>query len=171
MDRRIVMMLAGTLMLMGQQPSSKACELAHITIQPEKAENGEMYSGQSNGVRVSFHNYRTTGAVTAFPEPPMVITTLKSGAHCDVDGGIWSRNGVYVSSDGKVLVTDEYSGSYDGLVFRDVNTCKKINELDVSEAHWSIQGSQVAWQTASGSKKTVSLDAQCKPQSSAPTRS
>ena len=147
-------------LLVGQSPS-RACELVRITIQPEKAENGELYSGQSQGVRVTLHNYRTTGAVTAFPEPPLVITTLKDGRHCEADGGVWARNSIYVSTDGLTLVADEFSGSYDSLVFRDVRTCAKVNELNVSGAHWIIQGSQIRWQSASGWKK-VSLDAKCR---------
>ena len=157
-------------MLMGQAPG-KACELAHITIQPETAENGEMYSGQLQGVRVSFHNYRTTGAVTVFPEPPLVVTNLKDGRHCEADGGVWARDGVYVSTNGKMLVTAEFSGSYEGLVFRDARTCAKLHELDVSDAQWSIQGSRITWQSASGSKKTVSLDAKCRPHPAATTPS
>lgn len=161
MDRRVTLTLAGIFLLVGQA-QSRACELARITIQPETVENGEIYSGQLQGVRVSFHNYRTSGAVTAFPEPPLVITTLKDGRHCEADGGVWARDGVYVSHDGKTLVTAEYSGSYDGLVFRDVRTCKKVAELDVSDAHWTIQGSRITWQSASGATKAVSLDTKCR---------
>ena len=162
MDRRITLTLVAALVFLSQVPS-KACELAKITIKPETAENGELYSGQLQDVRVTFHNYRTKGAVTVFPEPPLVITSLKSGSHCEADGGVWARNGVYVSTDGKLLVTDEFSGSYDGLVFRDVRTCKKVDELDVSGSRWSIQGSRITWQPASGASKTVRLDAACRP--------
>ncbi|HKT28854.1 hypothetical protein [Dyella sp.] len=162
MDRRIILTLASALALLSQIPS-KACELAQITVKPDTAENGELYSGQLQDVRVTFHNYRTKGAVTVFPEPPLVITSLKSGNHCEADGGVWARNGVYISTDGKVLVTTEFSGSYDGLVFRDVRTCKKIDELDVSGTHWSIHGSQITWQPISGTPQTVRLDEACRP--------
>lgn len=177
MDRRITLTLAGALVLLSQVPS-KACELAQITIKPGTAENGELYSGQLQGVRVTFHNYRTKGAVTVFPEPPLVITTLKSGSHCEADGGVWARNGVYISNDGKMLVTAEFSGSYDGLVFRDVRTCKKVDELDVSGSRWSIHGSRITLQPIAGASKTVRLDAGCRPEagstsspSPAPSRS
>ena len=143
-----------------------ACALQKIEIKPLAAENGETYVGQSHDVEARFHNDVQGRAVTVFPEPPVTLRHLQSDGTCTIDdGGVWGRDGVWVSADGNTLVTTESSGSYEGLVFHDTHSCAKVGEIDVSGARWHVDGASVVLDhaVAPHGTKRGRLDVACRP--------
>lgn len=147
-----------------------ACSLQKVEIAPLAAENGDTYHGTVGDVEVLFHNDVKDHPVTLFPEPPMTLRQLRPAAECMVDdGGVWDREGVWLSGDGRTLVTTESSGSALDLVFRDTRTCAKVGRLDVAGVRWHVDGQQLVLDGAAGKHRArrVPLDAACRPASAA----
>jgi hypothetical protein len=118
-------------------------------------------------VEVLFHNDVKDRAVTLFPEPPLTVRHLRPAGECVVnDGGVWGRDGVWLSSDGRTLWTTESSGSSEDLVFRDVRTCAKVGQIDVAGRRWQVDGHQLVLTGAEapGRFKRVPLDVACRPE-------
>ena len=152
---------------------SLACTLQPVTIEPAAAEPTDTYVGRTASLELRFHNDKKSGAVEVFPEPPLVVKRLPAGRECRIDdGGIWVRRHVYASVEGQVLVTHEYSGSNDQLVFYDTHTCGKRASIDVSNKTWAVEGGAVLVSTPHTSKKPlrIGLDATCLPIKSASPR-
>jgi hypothetical protein len=143
-----------------------ACTFQHLAIAPVTTENGETYHGAAGGVEVLFHNDVKDHAVTQFPEPPMTLRRSKPAAECVVDdGGVWGRDGVWISGDGRTLVTIEASGSSEDLVFRDTRTCAKVGTVDVAGMQWRAKGPALLLhaRVGQGADRRVPLDAACRP--------
>jgi hypothetical protein len=153
-------------LLVAGQTLACACTLQKIEIAPATTENGDTYHGTSNGVEVLFHNDVKDHAVTLFPEPPMTVRQLQPANECVVvDGGVWGRDGVWLSGDGRTLVTTESSGSAQDLVFRDTHTCARVGKLDVAGLAWHVEGRQLVVTGAAPRRHAlrVPLDAACRP--------
>ena len=143
-----------------------ACTLTKVEIRPLTVENGETYVGQSGDVELKFHNDVQGRAVTVFPEPPLAIHHAQPASDCSIDdGGVWGRDGVWLTPDGNTLVTTESSGAYQGLVFHDTRSCAKVGEVDVSGSSWNVEGRSIILKQAAAphAKKTLRLDASCRP--------
>jgi len=162
--------LAGA--LAAGQTLACACTLQKIEITPAVAENGDTYHGMAGDVEVLFHNDVKDRPVTLFPEPPMTVRHLRSAGQCVVgDGGVWGRDGVWLSADGRTLATTESSGSSQDLVFRDTGTCAKVATLDVAGMQWRVAGRALLLR-ADGAKaeRRMPLDAACRPATPAKPR-
>jgi len=97
-------------------------------------------------VSISFQSYSDADAsdIDVFPEPPVVIGNKETGASCKIlDGGIWVRAEVYLSSNENYALMNEYSGSGSDLVVYDTSTCLEVERLDVSGVDWSIAGNKL----------------------------
>ena len=152
--------------LFAGQTLACACTLKKVEIAPLAAENGDTYQGTVADVRIVFHNDVKDHPVTLFPEPPMTVQHLQPAAECVVhDGGVWGRDGVWLSGDGRTLVTTESSGSAQDLVFRDTRTCAKVGQLDVAGVQWRVEGKQLVLDGGPAKRraKRVPLDAACRP--------
>lgn len=164
--RRLPLLCSTLAATLAGQTLACACTLAKVEIKPLTVENGETYVGQSGEVELKFHNDVQGRAVTVFPEPPLAVHRAQPASDCSIeDGGVWSRDGVWLTPDGATLVTTESSGSYQGLVFHDTRSCAKVGEVDVSGSTWSVEGGALVVKQAAGAhaKKTVRLDAACRP--------
>lgn len=139
-----------------------ACALAPLAVDPLDGTRRDIYAGRGKAVEVSFRNLSERADVDAFPEPPMTLRSLRSGAACEVDGGVWARRSVHLSADEKTLLVQEYSGSNDRLLFYDTATCKQRAGIDISGAQWSIDGGRIVVQRARA-RATYALDARCMP--------
>ena len=117
-----------------------ACSLAPLSIGPIAPGRINTFVGKTNGIEVRFINERTEGNIDVFPEPPLTIQNNTTNTTCTIDGGVWVRKSVFVSTDGAVLVTQEYSGSNDFLNFYDTHNCEKLHTIDVSNSAWEIHG-------------------------------
>jgi hypothetical protein len=160
-------LLVGFLATMAASAASAcACVLEHIAIDPIAPDRTDVYVGASELIEVRFSNFKTSGPVETFPEPPLIVQDRRSKVSCSIDGGVWSRQSVFVSRDGSVLVTHEFSGSNDTLNFYDTKTCARRHSLDVSNATWSIDGSaiQITRSGQQGGARVVHLDARCQPE-------
>lgn len=124
--------------------SAETCILSPLPINPMTPERTDIFIGKSKLIDVQFINEKTEGSVEVFPEPPLIIKNHKLKTTCSIDGGVWIRKSVFVSANDGVVVTQEFSGSNDSLNFYDAKTCKKINEIDVSNSTWEIQGSEIS---------------------------
>lgn len=137
------------------------CTLNALPIVPLDPGKRDIYIGTSAAIEVRFINEKEDAEPDAFPEPPMTITQLSNGVKCAVDGGIWLRKAVYLSADGKTLMTQEYSGSSDQLNFYDTRSCRKIGMLDVSNAKWTLDKGTLQVLSQHGKAKTIKLNQSC----------
>ncbi len=150
--------------------SAQECVLERVSIAPLATSNNTVFVGKMHSVEVRFRNESDNKEVEVFPEPPLLVTNLRTKKQCSLDGGIWVRDGVYLSANEQLLVTHEYSGSNDFLNLYDLNTCQKINEIDISEKNFSIQGNTVLIGAECGdsamasckTRKQIKLDQNCK---------
>lgn len=146
--------------------ASCACALQVVAIQPAAVEPTDTYIGRTAALELRFHNDKTAGPVEVFPEPPLIVKQLKTQRECAVkDGGVWVRQHVYASADGSTLVTHEYSGSNDELVFYDTQTCNKRAAVDVSKRQWIMDGNIVRMTSLKPGQRSseIKLDAGCLP--------
>ena len=146
--------------------ATQACALQPVAIQPVTREPADAYIGRTAMLELRFHNDKTSGPVDVFPEPPLTVKRLDTQTECTIeDGGIWVRRHVYASPDGGTLVTHEYSGSNDELVFYDTRNCTRTATLDVSNTRWTIEGGAVLKSAARAGKRPsrVKLDSACVP--------
>lgn len=81
------------------------------------------------------------------------------------DGGVWGRDDVWLSADGRTLVTTEASGSAADLVFRDTRSCAKVATLDMAGLQWRVHGQALVLHagTGRGTDRRIPLDAACRP--------
>ena len=153
-------------LLAAGQTLACACTLRKVDIEPLSSENGDTYHGTASGVEVLFHNDVKDHAVTLFPEPPMTVRHLQPASQCVVDdGGVWGRDGVWLSADGRTLVTTESSGSSQDLVFRDTRSCAQVGRLDVAGLAWHVEDGNLVLTGPNGARRArrVPLDAACRP--------
>ena len=120
------------------------CALTRVLINPIESNRTDVFVGKGKTIEVQFRNESTRPVVDVFPEPPLTVNNQASGRSCDIDGGVWVRQSVYLSRDEKMLVVQEFSGSNDHLVFYDTNTCEKRSEIDVSMALWRISKNRIS---------------------------
>ncbi|MEQ1621763.1 MAG: hypothetical protein ABL919_10175 [Methylococcales bacterium] len=163
--RQIVFVLFA--MLSTSTVKAGCCTLTNVPINPMSPDRTDIYIGQSNMVELQFRNDKVTGTVEVFPEPPLTINNRKSNTSCAIEGGVWARNGVFISNDDSVVVVHEFSGSNDSLNFYNTQTCKKLNEIDISNSTWNIKESEISVAkqgNKQANKPTIyQLDAFCKP--------
>ena len=119
-------------------------------------------------MELRFHSEANDAEVDAFPEPPLQVLQLATNTRCEINSGIWVRKDVYLSRDEQVLLTHEYSGSNDFLMFYNTASCTKLHELDISASRWKITGDTIRVQNMEEPKKSQAakqymLDASCKP--------
>jgi hypothetical protein len=160
LQRYCVWLVAAT--MWAAQDAAARCALQRIEIRPLTHENGPVYVGAAAGLQLRLRNEQQSGEVTAFPEPPLEILDRRGQAQCRLVGGIWARDSVFVSADGRTLLTLEYSGAWQALLLRDVRTCRKVGEIDLSaEPMWKIETDRIVIGDASRAR-TVRLDDRCR---------
>jgi len=137
-----------TLVPFGHQPA--ACELGslhRLTIDPISPDRRDIFAGQGKTVRVEFHNYSDSDPVEVFPEPPLTVRRPATNTSCEIDGGVWPRDSVFLSDDEKILVVAEFSGSSAHLLAYDTGTCKIQGNIDISNARLSVSGKEITLAT------------------------
>jgi hypothetical protein len=140
-DRRLTQIRGAWLALLLVPLAACSEEYQRLDIAPSTPGSTKDFVGGQGRIKVHFQNFNERADVEAFPEPPM---TIQAGdARCDVDGGVWVRNSVYLSGSGRVLMVQEYSGSSDELVFYSTQTCKEERRIDVSGAKWALSGERL----------------------------
>jgi hypothetical protein len=118
-----------------------SAEYERLTIAPSSPDSTKDFVGGRGRIKVHFQNFNDRADVEVFPEPPLTIQAGDS--RCEVDGGVWVRNSVHLSSSGRVLMVQEYSGSSDELVFYSTQSCKEELRIDVSGAKWTMSGERL----------------------------
>lgn len=118
-----------------------SAEYQRLDIAPSSPDSTKDFVGGHGRIKVHFQNYNERADVEVFPEPPL---TIQAGdGRCEVDGGVWVRSSVHLSSSGRVLMVQEYSGSADELVFYSTQSCKEELRIDVSGAKWAMSGERL----------------------------
>lgn len=145
--------------LLAPPTAGAQCQLQAVAIMPVAAEHDPLYLGRSGEIELRFINEKKQGAVEVFPEPP--LTVVQQGMQCDINGGIWRRDAVWLGAQGKTLVTVEYSGSNQQFMFYHAASCRVIGTLDVSNAKWEIGAGVIKLIPTVGKPRTVRLDASC----------
>ncbi|BBB64071.1 hypothetical protein UNDKW_5798 [Undibacterium sp. KW1] len=154
--------------ILATQVHAASCRLENIPVTPLKPGQYETFHAKAKSLELRFHSDANDPEVDAFPEPPLQVLQLASNTQCEVDGGIWVRKDIYLTQDEQVLVTHEYSGSNDFLMFYKTADCTKLHELDVTASRWKIAGNTISVQSMEKQKKGQQtkqyvLDASCKP--------
>lgn len=141
-----------------------ACSLQAVPIQAATDEPADTYVGRTAVLEVRFHNDKRVGPIDVFPEPPLVVKRLDSQTECTIqEGGIWVRRHVWASVGGDTLVTHEYSGSNDALVFYDTRNCARTATVDLSGRRWTVTGRAIAISKPGQRKSHLALSAACLP--------
>ncbi|MFZ6741958.1 hypothetical protein ACO0LC_01855 [Undibacterium sp. JH2W] len=144
-----------------------SCQLQNIAVTPLQPGHYEVFRAVGKSVELRFNSVSNDAQVDAFPEPPLKILQRASNTQCEINAGIWVRKDVYLSSNEQVLLTHEYSGSNDFLVFYNTTDCSKLHELDVSGSTWKIRGKLIRTETQDGirhKRQDYVLNAKCLPQ-------
>lgn len=144
---RLVMaplMVAGLVTYLATSPAA-ACEgaLAQVQIDPIEAGRTDVFTGKGRTVELNFNSDTGQADPDVFPEPPLIVRNIASGAECRITGGIWVRRSVWLTADERGVVVEEYSGSNDRLAVYDTATCKQLSALDVSDARWQVTDGQL----------------------------
>lgn len=168
MPSKSTALVTALLCIVATQANAASCKLQHIPVTPLKAGQYDVFHAQARSLELRFRSDANDPDVDAFPEPPLQVLQNASHSQCEINSGIWVRKDVYLSQDEQVLVTHEYSGSNDYLMFYRTADCSKLHELDVSVSHWKINGNMIRVQSMEGTKKNrqprqYALDANCKP--------
>ncbi len=149
-----------------------SCKLKPLPIHAAAPDRKDLFIGRSSLVELQFKNDKTEGEIDTFPERPLVVRQVTSGKTCEVDGGVWVRKSVFISTADRVIVTHEFSGANDSLNFYDAFTCEKLQEIDTSKATWTVNGalitvfkpgtaSDAKRQSPRGSTTRYRLDSSC----------
>ena len=134
------------------QAAAATCGYAALPIDPLSAARTDVYVGQGKQIEVSFANEATGQPVETFPESNLKIRRTANNVVCEINGGIWVRNSVYLSMNERTLIAKQFSGSNESLSFYDTQTCALKAEVDVSNRAWHIEptGLRVGKRCASG---------------------
>jgi len=109
--------------------------------QPDKFTREFIGNGQRISVLFKNDTQGPEQSIDVFPEPPLRLRDKQNNSACEIsDGGIWSRDQVYLSNDEHYLLVSEYSGSSGWLVSYDTRTCEPFQRLDISNLKWTIEG-------------------------------
>ena len=119
------------------------CTLVHVPVDPLEPTRKDIFLGKGKTVELRFHNENMDREVDVFPEPPLTVFRPASGQTCEIEGGVWVRRSVYLSTDDNTLLVQEFSGSNDSLVLYDTASCNKRSTIDVSGARWKLSGSRI----------------------------
>lgn len=147
------------------------CMLQHVAINPVSPGRTDVFVGRTDTLELRFRNERDDPAVEVFPEPPLLVKHLKSGAQCAIDGGIWVRRSVYLDIQDRVLLTEEYSGANAFVKLYDPATCRRTAVIDIAHSTWTVDGATVKLSAASsaaraghaaGAPRVFHLDARCR---------
>lgn len=151
--------------LSAQAASEPACAIRNVRIDPLPAGQFQTYAGQTATLEIRLSSARSERETDNFAEPPLRLRHRESGGSCDIYGGIWPRNGIYLDQSERTLITVEYSGSGESLNFYDTANCKRLKQLDVSGKTWSFSAKSIVLTPKDGKVKPRSLrvDHHCKP--------
>jgi hypothetical protein len=141
----------------GSTAMAAGCRFLNLPINPVTGNNGEVFQGESEAVKVRFDNFKTEGSVEVFPDSKLSITDKRGNATCAIDGGVWARKDIYVSVDNAVLLAHEFSGSNDFLNFYAIDSCKKLGEIDISNSSWSFDRGNISVFRQAGKNKSAGL--------------
>lgn len=120
------------------------CTFTRVQVDPVEPSRMDLFIGKGNSIELQFRNEKTDPNVTVFPEPPLIVRHQLSDQRCEIDGGVWVRQAVYLSNNEETLLVQEFSGSNDQLVFYRTKTCEKFHEIDVSGSRWTVSGNKLS---------------------------
>lgn len=158
----LVAVLAGmVLTACAQPPAAVDCGWQTVPIAPVGPRE---FAGRVGTTEIRLQSEREGTQVESFPDSALHIG--RPAGVCAADGGVWQRRGVFVSADDRTVAAIESSGSNDSLVFFDTANCRRVGEIDVSNARWRFVDRGVEITPAAGttgSTRTHTLDADCRP--------
>lgn len=131
------------LFILAFSANAGTCSFSRMEINPIAPEKNDIFIGTSDFMEIRFNSEDNDSNVSYFPEPPLIIINKKQGSQCEINGGVWARNSVFISSDMKTLATREVSGSSGSLILYSTATCKKISEIDISDATLELNNSKL----------------------------
>ena len=129
MSRRRARLLALATTIAFAPTLAHACDYPRLVFTPEKSGDFSRYRATWRDATFSIANASGKPA-DAFSDPPLSVAA--NGKTCDIDGGNWPADAIFVSKDGKLLIAYEFSGSDAALVAWDIATCAKKASVDVS---------------------------------------
>jgi hypothetical protein len=122
---------------------SDVCSFERIAVEPAPGARPERFVGRGERAEIEFKNEQFERPVEVFPESPLIVRRIDSGKSCEIDGGAWARNAVFLNHSNSRLFVKEFSGSNERLVMYDTATCVAKTKLDVSNRAWQLQATQL----------------------------
>jgi len=116
-----------------------------VSVDPMSA-TARQFIAVGQRVVIIFQNFSDAPVleIDAFPEAPVRIRDKEKNTACEIsEGGIWMRSEVYLNSDERYVLMNEYSGSGSDLVSYATHTCTEIKRLDLSGRRWHIEGGKL----------------------------
>ena len=145
---------------------ASTCSFTKIDINAADTHKNDIFSGSSGHIEIRLNSEMNDSLVELFPEPPLTIINKKTQTQCNINGGVWVRNSVFVSSNRSTLATYEFSGSSGSLNFYDTTTCKMIATVDTSDYTWELTSSNLKMvRMGSKTKEKINykINSACKP--------
>jgi hypothetical protein len=116
------------------------CDLRLIDVEPTNPGDYRTYSGRGKVIELVFVNDRPGKPADVFPEPAIILKNITTGEKCQIEGGIWIKDRVYLTSDEKVAGLGCYSGSSVRLQLYDTETCHMIASTGKGYSDFSFTG-------------------------------
>lgn len=122
--------------------ASGHCKFIKLEVRSAKPDDFSLYHASTQNLRLDFINPEPQRPTDLFPEPPLRVTSSNPKRHCDIDGGIWRKDHVYLSHDETVLALLEYSGSNSWLAFYSTDSCKSLMQIEL-HGQWQLNDEQL----------------------------
>ena len=127
---------------LGSAVGAEACRFSTVRLHPTETNKYETYVGKGKNLEIVVTN-GTGEPADLFSDPPYRVRNRDGTGECGIDGGNWTTDRLYLSSDDKTLVALELSGSKSTLVIYDTTTCTQKQAFDVSSASWDVTGDAI----------------------------
>ncbi len=123
----------------------ETCDLTKLEVGPWKPDDFTKYVGTGATIELSWVNPSPSKPTDQFHEPPLLIRNSTTGNRCEIDGGIWVRDQIYLSTDERTLVLKSYSGSSTHLEFYETAGCKQLADIEVSGPSVVVEKNRVTF--------------------------
>lgn len=107
------------------------------------SKDGATWGASGRNVAVALNNAGGKAEPEIFTEPPLVVTDRRSRSRCEIDGGIWTRNAIWLSADESLLATVTYSGSNSTLSVYRTGDCRETASAPVDDRTFRVDADRL----------------------------
>ncbi len=128
-----------------QMVGEPRCDLTKLDVHPQKPGDFASYVGKGTTVELEWVNPSPSKPTDRFDEPPLVIWNLATGDRCEIGGGIWLKDEMYLSSDERTVVLKSHSGSSMHFEFYETKGCQRFANIEVSGPTTVVEPNRVTF--------------------------